>query len=361
MQPAIRRLVIVAAMSSLFATAADAQFKNGNQTVLLNLPRVSQRAVVTQRIGLTDITIVYHRPQTNGRKVFGDVVPYGRVWRAGANDNTTIEFTDPVKIEGQPLAAGRYGVHMIPGEAEWTIAFSNNSTSWGSFSYDPKEDALRVKVKPATGPRREELTYEFTRLEPDAATIALEWDQVVVPFRLNVDSRSITLTSLRREMRHLPGYKAETFYEAALYCVDNDFNYDEAMQWIDRAIAEEERFENLELKSQILERTGRQKEAAALLARAFTLASPEQMYGYGDRLIREKKLPDAKAFFDKLTKEHPEAWVNWYGLARVQVALGDRDGAKRTLEASQPYATTLQQNAGLKRILERLAAGQGIG
>ena len=144
---------------------ALAQFKNGNQTVLLDLPRVSQRAVVTQRIGLTDVTIVYHRPLVGGRKVFGDVVPYGRVWRAGANDNTTIEFTDPVSIEGHPLPAGRYGVHMIPGPSEWTIAFSKNSTSWGSFSYDPKEDALRVTVKPAAGPLTEALTYQFTESE----------------------------------------------------------------------------------------------------------------------------------------------------------------------------------------------------
>jgi hypothetical protein len=350
-----------AAIVATFPAPAHAQFKNGNQTVTLNLPRVSQHAVITQRIGLTDITIAYHRPLVDGRKIFGDVVPYGRVWRAGANDNTTIEFTDPVTVEGQQLSAGRYGVHMIPGESEWTIIFSRNSTSWGSFSYDRAEDALRVQVKPRQGTAREELTYEFTNLKPDSVTVALAWEQVVVPFTLAVDTRAITLASLRREMRHLPGFKAETFFEAALYCVDNDFNYEEARQWIDRAIAEEERFEHLELKSQILERTGHSSEAAALLAKALTLASPQQMYGYGDRLIREKRLGDAKTLFERLTREHPDAWVNWYGLARVQVALGDREGAKRTLEASQPHAATPQQKAGLKRILERLAAGQGIG
>src|SRR3954470_3003088 len=137
MRPAIRGLALTASFVLAIAIPARAQFKNGNQTVLLNLPRASQRSVVTQRIGLTDITIAYHRPLVGGRTIFGDVVPYGRVWRAGANDNTTIEFTDPVAIQGHPLPAGRYGVHMIPGASEWTIAFSTNSTSWGSFSYDP--------------------------------------------------------------------------------------------------------------------------------------------------------------------------------------------------------------------------------
>ncbi len=111
------------------------------QSFVLDLPRPSQHAVVTQRIGITDVTINYHRPMVNKRKVWGGLVPYGQVWRAGANENTTIRFTDPVMVEGKPLAKGTYGLHMIPGENEWTVIFSNNSTSWGSFTYDQAEDA----------------------------------------------------------------------------------------------------------------------------------------------------------------------------------------------------------------------------
>lgn len=343
------------------AAPANAQFKNGNQTILLNLPRVSQRSVLTQRIGLTDVTIVYHRPLANGRTVFGDVVPYGRIWRAGANDNTTIEFADPVTIDGRPLAAGRYGLHMVPGEAEWTVIFSKNSTSWGSFYYNPAEDALRVKVKPAAGPFRDALTYEFNDLKQDGATIALAWEKVVVPFSLAVDTKSITLASLRREMRHLPGYKAESFFEAALYCLDNEFNYDEAIGWIDRAIAEEERFDNLDLKAQLLERVGRRDEAAALQAKALQLAAPPQIYMYGERLMRDKRLDEAKTVFTNVIRDHPEAWINWYGLARVQDAMGDRAAAKKTLEDSAKYAVKPEHKSGVKRMLERLAAGQKIG
>jgi hypothetical protein len=358
----IRRLAAIAMVAALPAAPAFAQFKNGNQTTLLDLPRQSPRALVTQRIGLTDITIVYHRPQANGRTVFGDLVPYDRVWRAGANDNTTIEFLDPVTIDGRPLAAGRYGIHMIPGRTEWTVIFSRNATSWGSFSYDPKEDALRVPVKPIASPFHDALTFEFTGLKPDTATLALAWDRVAVPIQIGVDSKAITLTHLRQELRHLPGFKGEAFFDAALYCVDNAFNYDEALQWVDRAVRMDgETFDNLDLKAQIVERLGRREDAAALEARALTLATPLQMFGYGDRLLRETRLAEAKRIFSRMTVEHPDVWQNWYGLAKVQVAEGDRAAAKKSLEDGLSQAPQPGAKANLRHLLERLAAGQTIG
>src|SRR5213593_4036833 len=122
----------------------------------LNLPDVSQAAEVKQRIALTDITINYHRPLVNGRKIWGGLVPYGKVWRAGANENTTIEFSDPVSVEGKPLDKGTYGLHMIPNQDSWTVIFSKTNTGWGSFSYDQKDDALRVNVKPRPLAEQEE-------------------------------------------------------------------------------------------------------------------------------------------------------------------------------------------------------------
>src|SRR5438067_5459386 len=125
------------------------------QSVTLNIPRASQHAVLMQRVGITDITLNYHRPLVGGRKIWGNVVPYGQVWRAGANENTTIAFTDPVTVEGKSLDKGTYGLHMIPAENEWTIIFSKNSTAWGSFTYNPAEDALRVAVRPQAGEMHE--------------------------------------------------------------------------------------------------------------------------------------------------------------------------------------------------------------
>ena len=162
--------LIVAVLLTMVAGTqpARAQFKNGSQATELNLPRLSQRAQITQRVGLTDITIVYHAPLAGGRELFGKTVPYGQVWRAGANENTTISFTDDVSVEGHPLAAGTYGLHMIPNADQWTIIFSKNSTSWGSFSYDEKEDALRVNVKPAAAENRDSLAYTFDDMKLDS-------------------------------------------------------------------------------------------------------------------------------------------------------------------------------------------------
>src|ERR1700747_3587338 len=154
--------------SAAFAGNASAQFKNGSQATELDIPRASQRATVTQRIGLTDVTITYHRPTVGGREIWGKTVPYGQVWRAGANDNTTIAFNDDVSIEGNPLVAGTYGLHMIPDKEQWTIIFSKNSTSWGSFSYDQKEDALRVTVKPHPAESFDMLTDVFDYVKPDS-------------------------------------------------------------------------------------------------------------------------------------------------------------------------------------------------
>src|SRR5256886_7986228 len=149
----------------------------------LNLPDVSQAAEVKQRIALTDITITYHRPLVNGRKIWGALVPYGKVWRAGANENTTIEFSDPVSVEGQQLAKGIYGLHMIPNPDSWTVIFSKTNRGWGSYSYDEKEDALRgnVKTRPLAEPK-EALEFDFEDLNADSTAGTLRRENLGVPF-----------------------------------------------------------------------------------------------------------------------------------------------------------------------------------
>jgi hypothetical protein len=186
MSKCVLGLFIALAGLSLLAASAEAQFKNGSQATELNIPRLSQRASVTQRIGLTDITINYHRPAVGGREIWGKTVPYGKVWRAGANENTTITFSDGVTVEGKPLAAGTYGLHTIPDKDQWTIIFSKNATSWGSFSYDEKEDALRVNVKPHAAEAFEALTYTFDDVKPDSAVATLRWEKLAVPFQIGV-------------------------------------------------------------------------------------------------------------------------------------------------------------------------------
>ena len=192
-KPFVRTLLVIEGLL-LFGSMVHAQ------SFVLDLPRPSQHAVITQRVGITDVTVNYHRPVVNKRKIWGGVVPYGQVWRAGANENTIIEFTDPVTIEGKPLAKGTYGLHMIPGENEWTIIFSNNSTSWGSFTYDQAEDALRVTVKPQTSDFHEALTYDFDDVKPDSSVVTLRWEKVAVPFKVGVNTHEIVEQNLHHQL-----------------------------------------------------------------------------------------------------------------------------------------------------------------
>src|SRR2546430_12623694 len=152
----------------------------------LPLHDVSQLAVTKPRVGLTDVKITYHRPLVNGRKIWGALVPLGEVWRAGANENTTIEFGDAVAVEGQPLAKGTYGLHMIPTADTWTVIFSKMATAWGSYTYDQKEDALRVTVKSRPTEVEEALEYEFENPLPDSAPMTLKWEKIAGPVKIAV-------------------------------------------------------------------------------------------------------------------------------------------------------------------------------
>src|SRR5438552_14144895 len=168
----------------------------------LYLPDVSQATEVKQRIALTDITIKYHRPLVNGRKIWSGLVPYGKVWRAGANENTTIEFSDPVSVEGQPLAKGVYGLHMIPNPDSWTVIFSKTNTAWGSYSYDQKDDALRVNVKPKPlTETKEAMEFDFEDLKPDSTAVTLRWEKLCVPFTVSINDADQTLENIRAQLK----------------------------------------------------------------------------------------------------------------------------------------------------------------
>src|SRR5437762_73964 len=259
------------------------------QSTILDLPRASQHAVVTQRIGITDVTINYHRPVVNKRKIWGGLVPYGDVWRAGANENTTIAFSDPVSVEGKTLPRGTYGLHMIPGENEWTVIFSKNSTSWGSFSYDEKEDALRVTVKPQAAETQEALEYTFEDVKPDSTAVVMRWGKVAVPVHVSVDVNAIVLRSIKNQLRNTGGFTWIGYDEAATWLLDTGENLDQAMKWEDQSILGEERFDNLLTKSQILDAQGKKDEAAKTKTKAIEMASGIQLHSYGRGLRSEER------------------------------------------------------------------------
>src|SRR5260221_6741459 len=219
----MRRFFISCASLALalgaFAGVARAQFKNGGQATELRLPTLSQRAISTQHIGLTDITIDYCRPLVGGREIWGKAVPYGPVWRSGANENTTISFTDDVSVEGRALPAGTYGLHTIPTADQWTIIFSKNSTSWGSFSYDEKEDALRVTVKPHAAEFVEALAYSFDDPKPDSVAVTLRWEKLAVPFRVSPAVHAIGLRNIQHQLCNTGRFPSGGCHEATKWIV----------------------------------------------------------------------------------------------------------------------------------------------
>src|SRR5260370_29215652 len=300
----------------LLAASAEAQFKNGSQPTELNIPRVSQRGSVTQRIGLTDITINYDRPMVGGREIWGKIVPYGKVWRAGANENTSITFSDDVTVEGKPLVAGIYGLHTIPDKDQWTIIFSKNATSWGSFSYDEKEDALRVNVKPHAAEAFEVLTYVFDDVKPDSALATLRWEKLAVPFRVSVDVKAVVLKSVKNELRSVGGFTWGGYDEAAQWCLDNNYNLEQELKWEDTSIQNEERFENLETKSRILDALGRKEESAKLLSKAFDKAGAIQLYSYARGLQRSGNAKRAFELYPHVPKKEANHWISDLALAR---------------------------------------------
>jgi len=343
----------------VLAGGARAQFKNGSQPTELNIPRVSQRGTVSQRLGLSDITITYHRPEVGGREIWGKTVPYGKVWRAGANENTTIAFAEDVSIEGKPLAAGTYGLHTIPDKDQWTIIFSKNSTSWGSFSYDEKEDALRVTVKPHAAESFEVLTYVFDDVKPDSALATLRWEKLAVPFRVSVDVKAVVLKSVKNELRNVGGFTWAGYDEAAQWCLDNNYNLEEALKWEETSILNEERFENWETKSRILDAMGRKDDAAKALSTAINKAGAIQLYSYARGLQRQGNAKRAFELYPQVPKKDANHWISHLALARVSSNAGDFPAAAKEMSKAIEGAPD-PTKPFLQPLLKRLEAKDDI-
>ena len=267
-----RNLLLSSFVFLFFATLGMAQ------SALLDIPRDSQHATVLQKVGITDIKVNYHRPLVKGRQIWGKIVPYDAVWRAGANENTTISFSDPVSIEGKPLEAGTYGLHMIPGEKEWVVIFSRNSTSWGAFTYKQDEDALRVTVKAQPAQIHEALTYDFDNVKENSAVLTMSWEKLAVPVEIGVNTTELVQASLHKQLRGLAQYTWDGWDDAANYLLANKLSMDDALNYCDRSIQVEERFDNLFTKSKVLTAMGKKDEADKTLTVALSKANALQMH-----------------------------------------------------------------------------------
>ena len=329
------------------------------QSFTLDLPRQSQHAVIEQRIGITDITINYHRPLVAGRKIWGGLVPYGDVWRSGANENTTITFTDPVTIEGKALDRGTYGLHMIPGADTWVLIFSKNSTSWGSFTYDKAEDALRVDVKPRAAEMHEALTYDFDEVKPDSTVVVMEWEKIAVPFKVGVDVHDIVQASLKTQLRGLTQYTWISWDDAANYLLAEKVDLPDALTYSNKSIENEDRYDNELTKSKVLTAMGRKDDAAVAEKRALELATPLELHIYARGLQGEKRSDEAFAIFRENAQKHPDMWFVHSGLARIYCSQGKYDDAAKEMKVALASAPE-NQKVYVQGLVKKLESRQDI-
>ena len=278
----------------------------------LSLPRESQRQEISQTVGDTKISIVYHRPNTKGRtNIFGctstDVIPVGgknydclvpngQVWRTGANENTTIEFSNDVKINGQTLPAGKYGLHTIPNKDEWIVIFSKDNAKWGSYTYDEKQDQLRVRVKPQAVETQETMSLGFENVKLNSAEVAVRWEKMRVSFTVDIgDMNPRVLNYIRDSMKNLKADDFRSPVDGANYVYNNKLtaNYEEAIGWIDTLLKKRETPGALALKANLLADTGKTAEAIAAGEKALQLAAT--MNPKPNTAALEKKLAEWKA------------------------------------------------------------------
>jgi len=262
-----RRAILPAAAlaACTFAATAHAQQQG------LILPRPSPNASVTQMVGVTEVTLRYSRPGVKGRKIWGELVPYNEVWRTGANENTTIAFNTPVKVDGHELPAGIYGLQTLPTADTWTVIFSKDADQWGAFNYKQEDDALRIQVKPqATADSEERMIFTFEDVTDTTAKVVLRWEKLKLEFGLEVDTPKLVVDKAKAAVRW------QDPYQAANYCIQNNVCLDEAGRWLDASLALQEGFGNLRAKALLLGKKGDAKGAVSFGERALAAAKTAQ-------------------------------------------------------------------------------------
>jgi len=340
--------------------------------------------MVTQYIGPVKVEITYsspavHAPNGTDRrgKIWGALVPYGLSdlqvgnnkpdpWRAGANENTVFAVSDNVTIEGQPLGAGRYGLHMIPGPDEFTVIFSKNSSAWGSFFYEESDDALRVKVKPHKHEYREWLTYDFTVRRPSEATVELQWEELAVPWTIKANVNEIYMSRLRHDLTSGDGFDYRSYMSAARFCLTSNTDLEQGLKWADRAInmpaIGQTNFDTLATKAQILAKMGRAEEAKTLMQTAVHLPGTTslQIHQYGRTLQAAKKNAEALEVFKLNAERNGDAWPVHVGLARGYSGVGDYPQALEHAKKALAQAPDDLNRQSLEAMVKSLSAGQPV-
>jgi hypothetical protein len=366
----LQHLVYLAVFAILLCLPQHAQAQ-------LDTPRGSQHASVSQTVGITKMYIHYSRPSVRDREIWGKLVPYGMnnlgfgtatssPWRAGADENTIFKVTNNVTIGGKTLAAGKYGLHMIihDGASKATVIFSKNHGAWGSYFYDPSEDALRVDVNMEDGHHVEQLTYGFEKVTPTSATAVLSWGKKRVPFTVEVNVTDIVLTDIRSKLQNQPGFNRQSWEQAANFASNNGGDLNEALGWINNAIAgqfySQQNFNNTQIKAGILAKMGKQAEADAAIDAYMENATVLERHQYGRTLIAQGKKDKALDVFKMNAKFNKGQWPVDYGLARGYSALGDYKKALKHLLIAQKRVPDAGNKQAIAGNIEKLKNNRDI-
>ncbi len=303
------------------------------------LPDKSQESLIKQKIGYTDISISYHSPGARDREIWGGLVRYGQVWRAGANENTVFTITHDAEIEGQQLKAGTYGLHLLPQKDQWTFIFSQNHTSWGSYFYEDAEDIIRVTVPVEEAPEfREWMSYEFHNRDRGEASVILTWADKRAGFNIKVDIDAIALENIRLQLRSDAYWEWFSWCQAAAYCAEYEINTDEALEWIDRSIAMRENFSNWDVKADLLNQKGDEAGAKKAIERAIEVGTPIYVERYARRFLGKKEYQQAVAIFDKALEKDPTYWRALMNKGRALEALNKKADALKSYEKAMGTA-----------------------
>jgi tetratricopeptide (TPR) repeat protein len=330
------------------------------------VPAVSPASAITQTIGISTVTVNYSRPSVNKRQVWGNLVPYGwnkqqfgkgneAPWRAGANQNTTIDFSSDVKVEGRAVKAGTYGLFfVINKDNTGEVVLSKESRSWGSFFYDPQQDELRAPIKLNEIPHTEQLTYEFINVSKNAASLVLNWEKKQFPVKIELDADAIVLANATEELKGPVGFNWRGFLSAANYSLQNKTNLEQGLIWANTAVTQNNSYATLSVKSGILKEMGKTEEADKLMNDAMAIATENELNLYGYQLLNSGQHDKAIEILTLNTKRFPKSANVWDSLGEAYFIKGDQKNAlvnfKKSLSLNPPEATKANSEKYLKQI-----------
>jgi tetratricopeptide (TPR) repeat protein len=347
----------------------------------LRLPQNTNTVCMTGRkVGVTDIQIHYNSPGVKGRegKIYGtDIVPFGFTvlgfgsnvaspWRAGADECTVMSFSTDVTINGKKLPAGKYAFFIAVYEDSSVLIFNKNYESWGSYFYRKDLDVLHVATlqKKNQPVMQERLMYNFSNQTDHSVDISLDWERWSFPIKVEVDLKATVLEDIRRQMSGALGFDPASLESAAQWCVDNDINYEEALNWINSAtnpqLGGRNTFAALSTKSRILTKMGKEKEAADMMNAAIDNATVIELHSYGRQLLSQKKLSEAMAVFQKNYDKHKGAWPTNAGMMRIYSAMGDYKKALQYAKAALAQAPDDQNKKFIEGAIKTLSEGKGL-